>query len=243
MTLMGTGFNSSSKVNFGTMPNSGGTASADGKTLTITIPGTELGMVGTVNVSVTNSAPGGGTSGNQIFTITDFAINSPTGEQTVTAGGPPAQFSIAVGVNGPTGTVLANNVILTASGLPSASSGTFNPASFLAGSTGGTSTLTLQTTARGAVPPLGAPRPPRPFVLLWVLAGMLALLSLVLVRRGVRTRRLALYLPLGLLLLSMAAIVGCAGGAAGTPAGTSSIIVTATSGGVTHTTTVRLTVN
>ncbi|HEX2713099.1 MAG TPA: choice-of-anchor D domain-containing protein, partial [Candidatus Acidoferrales bacterium] len=240
MTLTGTGYNSTSTVKFGTMVFTGGTVTNNGTTLAVNIPGTALGAVGSVPVTVTNPTPGGGTSLPQTFTISDFSVSSPTGEQTVTAGGM-AQFTIAVGTQGGT---LANDVTFAASNLPPATTATFNPMSFAKGSNAGNSTLTLQTTGHGAVPPQGAPRPPQPRVVLWLVAGMLALLSLMLMRRGVRVRRLAFYLPLALLVLSAAIIAGCRGGGpSGTPAGMYSVTVTATSGGVAKMTTVTLQVN
>ncbi len=133
------------------------------------------------------------------------------------------------------GGTLANDVTFSVMGLPAASTGAFNPTSFAKGSTGGNTTLTIATTKRGAVPPMKTPRPPRPNPLLWLLAAVLAMMSYALLRRGFRTRRLALYLPLALLLLSAAFVAGCAG-PAGTPVGTSTLTITATSGGVTKTT-------
>jgi len=235
MTLTGTGFNSQSVVKFGTTSNTGGTVSNGGTTLTISIPGTELTAVGIVSVTVFNPTPGGGTSAGQNFTISDFTVSSPTGEQTVAAGGS-ATFTITVATQGG---ALANDVTFSVTGLPGASTGAFNPTSFARGTNGGNTTLTIATTKRGAMPPLRSPRPPRPNPLLWLLAAVLAMMSYTLLRRGLRTRRLALYLPLALLLLSAAFVAGCAG-PAGTPVGTSTLTVTATSGGVAHSTQVMI---
>ena len=106
--------------------------------------------------------------------------------------------------------------------------------------------MTVTTTVRGAVSPEGPARLPGPRpvpMLLWALAAVLALASMELLRRGVRTRRWVVYLPMALLALGLAGVLGCGGAMAGTPAGTSTITVTATAGGVSHTTTVTLTVN
>jgi hypothetical protein len=173
----------------------------------------------------------------------DFTISSPTGPQTVAAGAS-ATFTITVATQGGN---LANNVTFSVTGLPGASTGTFNPPSL--GTSGGTSTLTISTTVRSAVPPMQKPRPPRPNPLLWLLAAVLAMMSYLLLRRGFRTRRLAVYLPLALLVLAAAFIAGCGGGGGGgggqtgTPAGTYPLTVTATSGGVSHSATVTLIVN
>ncbi len=170
----------------------------------------------------------------------DFAIAGPPSAVTVTAG-QPATFTINLTT---TGGPTANAVTFSASGNPAATTVTFNPASIAAGSTTGTTTMTVATTARSAVPPQAPPTgPPRPLLVLWILAAALALMSLALLRRGLRTRRYAVYLPLALLVLGVAGIVSCSSAPAGTPAGTSQITVTATSGTAVHTTTVTLTVN
>ena len=148
------------------------------------------------------------------------------------------------------GGTLANDVTFSVTGLPGASTGTFNPTSFAKGTNGGNTTLTITTTKRGVVPPLKTARPPRPNPRLWLLAAVLAMMSYSLLRRGLRTRRLALYLPLALLVLAAAFIAGCGGGGGGggggqtgTPVGTYPLTVTATSGGVSHNATVTLIVN
>jgi hypothetical protein len=64
---------------------------------------------------------------------------------------------------------------------------------------------------------------------------------MVTLRRGIRMQRFA-YLPLAVLLLSAAIITGCATGNPGTPAGSYNVMVTATSGSLSHTTTVSVTV-
>jgi hypothetical protein len=64
---------------------------------------------------------------------------------------------------------------------------------------------------------------------------------MITLRRGIRIQRLA-YLPLAVLLLSAAIITGCATGASGTTAGTYSVGVTATSGSLSHSTTIPVTV-
>jgi hypothetical protein len=175
--------------------------------------------------------------------VVDFTVAAAApSTQTVTAGGT-GMFTINIATVGGT---LPNPITLTASGLPPASTGSFNPASFPAGSNGGSSTFTVTTTKGSAVPPLSAPRPPRPFVLLWLLVGLLVLATLLL-SQGFRTRRLALYLPLVSLLLSAAVVVGCGGGGSGvgvpgTPPGTYNITINATTGGATRSAQVTLVV-
>lgn len=196
------------------------------------------------SVSIADNAPGNPHIVALNGMAVDFALAVPTATATVTAG-QSASFTINVSTaGGPT----ANAITFSPSGNPAATTVTFNPTSIPAGSATGTTTMTVATTVRGAVPPQGPSHPagPRPLpLLLGLTAALAALASLALLRQGARTRRWALYLPLALLALALAGVMGCSGVkmATGTPAGTSTITVTASSGGVAKTTTVTLTVN
>ncbi len=152
MTMTGTGFNSSSVVKFGATPNSGGTTSGNGATLTISIPGTELSPVGIASVNVSNPTPGGGTSAGQNFAISDFAVTSPTGEQTKPAG-TPAMFEIDLATQGGP---LPSDATLSMMGLPPASNFMLTTTTFTKGTNAGMSTLTIALAsayrARGAAP-------------------------------------------------------------------------------------------
>ncbi len=74
LILTGTGFIQTSSVNWGT--SSFTPTFVNSTTLQVTIPASELATPGTVQVSVTNPAPGGGTSGNLPFTINLSPINA-----------------------------------------------------------------------------------------------------------------------------------------------------------------------
>ena len=197
------------------------------------------------SVSIADNAPGNphtvALTGNSV----DFALAVPTATVTVTAG-QPAEFTINLTTTGTGGT--ANAVTFSASGNPAATTVTFNPASIPAGSTSGTTKMTVATTAHGAVPPQGpshlAGTGPLP-LLLGLTAALAALASLALLRQGARTRRWALYLPLALLALVLAGVMGCSNARmpTGTPTGSFPITVTATSGGVAKPTIVTLIVN
>jgi hypothetical protein len=244
LTITGITLSGANAAEFGqgnTCPASPATlAAAANCTITPTLHPTTTGAKN-ASVNIADNAP----TTPQAITLTgtgvDFAV-APTGPttQTIPAGGA-ATYTINV-----TGGPLANAVNLTASGMPAATTASFNPASFVAGTNGGSSTLTLTTTARTAQ--MGATAPPSeaPPINngLWLLALAFALAGIIVLRHGIRTRRLAYHLPFALLLLSVALIAGCSspGGPKGTPIGTSTVTVTATSGGVTHTTTVTLTV-
>ncbi len=202
----------------------------------------------TAAVTITDSAAGSPHTITLSGAGVDFAIAGPPGGVTVTAG-QAANFTISLTT---TGGPTVNATTFSATGNPAATTVTFNPQSITAGSSTGSTTLTITTTARAAVPRMPSDRqmPPWPFVLIPL---VVILTSLALLRQGIRIPRYARYLPLAALVLAVAWVAGCGGGGAssgggppaqqGTPAGTSTITVTATSGSVSHTTTVTLTVN
>ncbi len=219
--------------------------SASDLTSEVSFPAT----AGTTYVFMVSAFEGDG--GSSLFHLTfsgpDYNLVQPSPSTATINAGQSATFTINLTTqNGG----LVNAVNFSATGLPAAAAGTFNPASIPAGSTTGSTVFTVTTTARSMVPPQLLRPPPGPVVRLWLVTLALALASLALLRRGFRTRRLAVYLPLALLVLFAAFVVGCGGGGGtpppsgnGTPAGTYTVTVTATSSGLSHTTTVTLTVN
>jgi hypothetical protein len=101
--------------------------------------------------------------------------------------------------------------------------------------------LTITTVARGEAPPSlpwNKPAPPllRILPLLWFVALLAAIYAMRTVRRVPQLRRYAAIVPLILLLITGAVMAGCAGKMNGTPAGTSQLTVTATSGTMSQTT-------
>jgi hypothetical protein len=160
-----------------------------------------------------------------------FTISSPTGPQTISAGGS-ATYSITVT---PQNGSFNNAVTFAVSGLPTGATGTFQPTSVTPGSAPATSTLTIQT---GAVQTAAAK-------VGWPLAApALAALALFFVP-GKRRRR---WITMAVLLLTsfgaVTAMTGCGGGFAipKAPTQTYTVTVTATSGAIQQTTTVQLTV-
>lgn len=95
LTVTGNNFNTSSKVNFNGIAKT--TTFVSGSQLTATIPASDLAVTGTYTISVTNPAPGGGTSNISFFTV------SPT---SVTPGFPDTGFG-PIGQNWQVSTVLA----------------------------------------------------------------------------------------------------------------------------------------
>jgi trimeric autotransporter adhesin len=160
----------------------------------------------------------------------DFTVSATPASQTVLPGGS-TTYNVTVASTGGTFT---NTVALTVNGLPAGATGTFSNPSLTPGSSGGTSTLTVQTgtntqTARNSAWPLAAP--------------VLAAVGLFFVP-GKRRRR---WIALGALLLAslgtLTALSGCGGGFKFIPPPqTYTLSITGTSGDDTHSTTVQLTV-
>ncbi len=196
------------------------------------------------------------------LTITDNAPNSP---QTLSLGGSGSNFSVTVSPT--SGSVVAgNSVTFTVSvtpsfgfnaavnvgctGMPAQSTCTASPNSITPSGTAPiTTTLTIDTTVRTMTPPGNNPWPRFPSFkaapTLWWLAllGVVAMAALLACSR--RPRWALAVLPL--MLFAMLAVSACGGGSGysnptGTPAGNYSISVTGTSGTLSHTTTINLTV-
>jgi uncharacterized repeat protein (TIGR01451 family) len=192
------------------------------------------------NGSVSETVTGGGDGNSANNTNSEFVFIQPmlsigtVGPQTVNAGTPAIYF---LSVNPLT---IAGPATMSCSGLPTASTCTFSPATVPAGVGGVGVTLTINTTARtAAVTDLRTgPWNYRPlFPLLLMITAVLAAISMR--HRLAQGRRLKPALALAGLVL-LAALSGCGGGGGsqgspivqnpqGTPAGTYTVTVNATS--------------
>jgi hypothetical protein len=207
---------------------------------------------GTFTVTVADPAPGG-FSNSVNFTVTgppdfSFTVNSGLGSQTVNAG-QTATFANAITLNGVSG--FNGQVAVSCTSPAQATSCAVNPNVLTAGQS---ASVMVTTTARGAAPISLRNPPALPWLRVWPIL-LLTVLSCILLLRWTRTRRqrLAVVIPLaGILLLLLLQATGCGGGGttiqpppppSGTQAGTYTITVTGTSGNLTHTTTLQLTVN
>jgi hypothetical protein len=268
ITINGTGFNASTTVNFGGNVLSGGTATAAGTSLTITIPHADLATAGNVTVSVNNpknptTSNGGGTSiagQNQTFPVVGMQSLAP---QTGTANPAPVvagtPFALQMNLNlTPTGATLPANVTITCS-LPMAlTSATCSPspATIMSGTATPTTVITInavptkETSGSSASPSGFGGQGPRSNYMLWLVAAVL--LSMLGMFGAVRQRTLPLrrapvYLGLVLLVLAAGALVGCTTAKSGptpTPTGPSTVTVTATTAdGATVSATVNITVS
>jgi len=237
---------STTTSDFGASNNCGNSV-AGGATCTITVtftPTAAGGRAGTI-VIASNAA-----NGTQMVSLsgpgTDFSISPAAGSPnsaTITAGQSATYTVSASGASGFSGTVS-----FSCSDLAFQSSCSVSPNSVMVnGTTAQNATVTVTTTARSALPPRWRP-PILPPNLRVTLPWLLLLLSLVILTRALRrrSRRRRAWVGLAAMLIAAALFFGCGGGASppqnGTPAGTYTITVSATSAGVTRATMLSLTV-
>jgi 6-phosphogluconolactonase (cycloisomerase 2 family) len=243
---------------FGTNFTPGSTVLVNGSTrvttfvsstvLQATLLASDLSQGGTLNITVSNPPPGGGTTSTITLIVTDYSVGTPMASATVTAG-QPATFNMTVS---PSNGSFSNPVTFSASGLPTGASAMFSPSPTITpGSTMTTVMLSISTTSRSFLLPTKFPPGPaqgRP--LTYVMLVLIGMAALGLSTLAAQTHRHVPRLMLALSLVMAAGMAACGGGAGaslqlnpnGTPAGTYSILVTATSGTVAHTTTLTLTV-
>ena len=213
-------------------------------TASIAVPVTAAS--GTYNFNVNTQDAAGQPHHNIVIPLTvapDFQITSYTGPQTILAG---QSATYTLNLN-PTGTSFDLPVALTCSGAPDPSSCSFNPTLVTPG-TGTTAVLTVIT-----IGPVGSSSK-RAYSLLaiWLMLPGLAGLCGVFAEK-IRRKHLLLFAVLccGMIELSCGGgggggsttpIPGGGNGTNGTPKGTYTLVVTATSGTLEHTAQVTLTV-
>ena len=220
--------------------------------LQTTLMPSDLAQGGTLVITVMNPPPGGGTSPAVSFAAADYSVTGPVSPTMITAG-LPATIVLTVS---PTNGAFSYPVTFSVSNPPPDSSPAFSPsATITPGAAAQQVTLSISTTAHSAVSTLlflDVSRPSLPMLgmafLVFALAGIWFIVF------GSRTPRFASQVFLGLLLAPAAAMIACGAvgsgpsapaqvnPATGTPAGTYQVTVLASSGGVTHSTTVTLTV-
>jgi hypothetical protein len=221
----------------------------------ITLATTSVTPVGSYNVSLVATANDPAGTRTQAITVnvvpaaTDFTISQANSAAPIINRGQAATFNISVT---PQSGSFTAAVTFACSNLPRLTTCNFSPSTLSAGSNGGSTLLTVQTTAPGTAALLPGPRrnSAAPLYALWM-AGPWGILVLGGKRR--RTRRSTAMMLLLLLLAAGILVAGCGGGAgnvagqvpnasSGTPPGTYTVTVQATSGTFSHSTNVTFTV-
>jgi hypothetical protein len=234
------------------VPNAGEFAVA--QTGTTCTNGSTVAPSASCVINVTFTAASAGARGPATLTITDDA--SPT-IQTVSLTGTGVSFTLSVPTPPvpatagqpimaaimltPDGGGFMNPVTFSASNVPPDTTASFSQATLTPGAAAVTTMLTLATTARSGGYARSTPPSQGPISGGWICTALLALLAMVTLRRGLRMQRFA-YLPLAVLLLSAAIITGCTSAPTGTPAGSYTVTVKATSGSYSQSTPVAITV-
>ena len=234
LTLRGTGF----------VPNSVGRVNGIRKTTTyvggteiqVALAAQDLAIGGEFEVTVDNPAPSGGVSGGLTLTVSDFTIGAGTTGLSVTAG----QSATSLIEVTPRYGAFTSAVSFSATALPRGCAASFSPTTVTPGDAVASTTLTLSTRGRqtsaaaAALGPIG-PIPPA-LGLLFLAAALLAwALSRGPAVRGPAVRR---RLAMAALVLLVIGLAGCGAGGTNepqdtsTPPGTYSVIVHATSGGL-----------
>ncbi len=255
--------NGQAPLNFTAAPSFSGTNPTDftvGNTSTCVV-GTPVAGGGSCVFNLVFTAGAAGPRGQATVTFTDnatpttqgvtlngtgadFGESGPGSPVTVTAG-QTANFTITItpGTGG-----FPSVVTFSQTGAPTTGTTvTFSPPSETPGNVATSTTMMITTTSRaGITPGPGRRLPPGPLpLMLWTIAAALLAASLLMMRKNNYRRGLAWAGMAAVLVLVVAGIAGCNTKTVnpnGTPAGTSNITVTATSGTLSHTTVVTLTV-
>jgi hypothetical protein len=206
------------------------------------IPASDVAVAGSMNVTVTNPAPGGGTSSAFAIVVDGYTVG---GSSTASvASGQPATLQITVT---PTAKGFSNPVAFSISGLPSGVSALFAPASVTPGGKAATTMLTITDGGAAASRAKSQAGISGGGIAPTLLFGVIVLLAWL----GFETRDRSIpemrhYATVGLfvfMLIAGSVLGGCALGVTSSPSSqTSQLTVTATSGTMTQTFGITLTV-
>lgn len=246
-TVNGRGFLAGATINFklngATSPTVLTPTMSSATQLIATLPATALATAGVAQVSVTNPGPPPVTTTPLPFVVLgpDFVIASGAVTSATVTAGQTASYTVSIAaLNG-----FAASVSMSCSVPAKGTTCAVTPLSLAVGANGAVS---VTTTA--LLPPPGFGPPPRPGLPLPVGPAALGIAALLLALVGFskkqpRVRRALAAACAALLLSVILPLVGCGGGGSSapppvltnkTPAGTYTVTVTGTSGGITHTT-------
>lgn len=251
LTVTGTNFVSNSEVHWNGSPRT--TTFISNSELEAAITSADLTTGDNAAVMVVNPSPGGGpTVAFSVFFVDDytFAVAAGSMGTATVAGGQTAQFALTVtptsDLPAPLGS-FDQPVAFSCSGLPRDTTCAFSPAQVTPGLQPANVTLTVSTTILSLMPPL--PHLPHRIPPSWPYALLVLGLFLLLLtgvrfaeQRGPVVRRVVVASVATMLLLLAACGSGNKPPTTGTPLGTHTITVTATSGSFSQITTVNLTV-
>ena len=234
LAVNGTNFQAKSVVNFNGKPET--TTFVSATKLSAAIPASDVAIVANMDVTVTNPAPGGGTSAASPFTVDGYTISGLSG--TSLSPGQPAMIQITAT---PTANGFTNSISFSVSGLPAGSTASFNPAMLTPNGNATPTTLTITDGAsavsrRSATIDVPGARLLQPLLALWITALLGWLYLRVQVRAIPLMKRYGALALFTLILLTGSALCGCALSVNSSPnTSTSQLTVTATSGTLTQT--------
>ena len=240
LTVNGSNFEQKSVVNLNGKAEA--TTFVSTTRISAAIPASDVAVAGSVNVTVTNPPPGGGTSSALAFFVDGYTVG---GSSTASvASGQSAMLQITVT---PTANGFSNQVAFSISGLPSGVSALFAPASVTPGGKAATTMLTITDGGAAASRAKSQAGISGGGIAPTLLFGVMVLVAcLGFETRGRSIPEMRHYATVGLfvfMLIAGSVLGGCALGVTSSPSSqTSQLTVTATSGTMTQTFGITLTV-